>query len=432
MIQIEKVKSNIKRGWSKPGIIDHFLSEYDKDKFHLGFLVKNCNLVWPTLKKQLENADIYVGLKYGTTGANIKQCLKDQSVYFEIGDYDIVHCMPKSDAINLLLNCNVIVHDYIEGGHYPTSDFYSWIKSLNITPKNLILHTSGFNFDNSDIPNTTVLPCSSFFALYTILQTDIFNILFDEDEKNDYIDYIKQQRSKDRFNYLSMIYNRKPRHNRLKFLANLSELEILDKCMWTLAWNNENSSTDWNQNGTVTQHQSLLNKHVQEDSVDKRIIKFLRKYQNKLPKNLTELEAIDPSSGTKYMKEWSGQSKWNCVIETFTIKDHPGYPNPVGFLTEKTFRSYLLGMPCLLVGPPGIYNELRRLGLPIYDESNDSLEAWEKVDHMSDFILNDYKNAICIEQHTDLLLTSLKEFWTLDNLCNIISKPLCDLPDLTS
>jgi len=431
VIQIEKVKIDIKRGWSKPGIIDHFLSDYDKDKFHLGFLVKHCSLVWPTLKKQLEDNDIHVGLKYGTTGADIKQCLKDQSVYFEIGDYDIVHCMSESDAKNLLLNCNVIVHDYIEGGHYPTSDFYSWIKSLNITPKNLILHSSGFNFTASEIPNTTVLPCSSFFALYTILQTDIYNILFDDDAKSNYINYIKEQRHKDKFNHLCMIYNRKPRHNRLKFLANLSELKILDECMWTLAWNNENSNTDWNESMTVTQHQFLINDKVLEDALDKKIVKFLRKYKNDLPKNLTELEAIDPSSGTKYLKEWAGLSKWNCVIETFTVKDHPDYPNPVGFLTEKTFRSYLLCMPCLLVAPPGAYDELRRLGLPVYDDTNESLEVWEKVDYMSDFVFKDYKNSICIKSHTDLLLASLEEFWTLDNLCSIISKPLSNLPDLT-
>jgi hypothetical protein len=131
------------------------------------------------------------------------------------------------------------------------------------------------------------------------------------------------------------------------------------------------------------------------------------------------------------MKEWSGQSKWNCVIETFTIKDHPGYPNPVGFLTEKTFRSYLLCMPCLLVAPPGAYDELRRLDLPVYDDTNESLEVWEKVNHMSDFVFKDYKNSICIKDHTDLLLTSLEEFWTLDNLCSIISNPLSNLPDLT-
>lgn len=430
MIQIEKVKTNIKRGWSKPGIIDHFLSDYDEGKFHLGFLLKNCKLVWPTLNKQLEDSGIHIGLKYGTTGAGIKQCLKDQSVYFEIGDYDIVHCMSESEAKDLLLNCNVIVHDYIEGGHYPTSDFYSWIKNLNITPKNLILHSSGFNFISSDIPNTTVLPCSSLFALYTILQTDIYNILFDEDEKNNYINYIKEQRNKDKFNYLCMIYNRKPRHNRLKFLANLSELKVLDECMWTLAWKKRDDNTDWNESGSVTQHQSLIQKKVQEDSVDKKIVKFLRKYQSELPKNFINLEAKDPSSGTLFYKDWAGLSKWNCVIETFTVKDHPDYPNHVGFLTEKTFRSYLLCMPCLLVAPPGAYDELRNLGLPIYDDSNESLEVWEKVNHMSDFVFRDYTNSICIKKHTDLLVSSLNEFWTLDNLCNIVSKPLKELPDL--
>jgi len=432
VIHIEKVKLKETRGWSKPGIIDHFLSEYDEERFHLGFLNRHCNLLWPTLKSQLKEHNIQVGVKYGTIGATINQCLNDTESFFEIGDYDIVHCLDKDVAINLLSNCNVIVHDYSEGASYPTSDFYTWLKELNIVPHNLFLHSSGFNFTKTDLKNVTVLPCSSMFAIYTILQSDIYNILFDADAKKDYVNFLRSQRNQNKFKYLSMIYNRKPRHSRINLLSNLFDKKILDECLWTLAWKNTSSNTDWNSNNTVLRHQYFLDEGLSNNSADKKIKNFLKHYKNILPKNYSGLEAIDPASGTRFLKDWAGLSKWNSVVEVYTVADHPNHINPQGFLTEKTFRSYLLGMPCLLIAAPGANNELKNLGLPVFDVIDETETNWNRIDQLANFLLEDFNKPKDISNYTEELLYSFDEFWSLDSLCKIISKPLSNLKPLAS
>lgn len=433
MINIEKVQVKEKYGWTKPGIIDLFLSDYDEGRFHLGFLNKNCNLLWPVLKEQLLDNNIKVAEKYGVQGASITQCISDSNSFFEIGDFDIVHGLTQQDAIALLTSCNVIVHDYSEGASYPTSDFYTWLKNLNVTPKNLFLHSGGFNFTESDIPNTTVLPCSSTFAMFTILQSDIYNILFDSDRKKEYVSFLKEQRNKNNFKYLSMVYNRKPRHNRLKLLANLHRDGILNNCLWTLAWSWGDQISDWNSAGSVLKHKKLIHDKLYiEDIADKKIYKFFQAVANQLPKNFTELEAKDPSSGTLFFKDWSGLSKWNSVVEVYTERDHPLHLNPQGFLTEKTFRSYLLGMPNLLIAAPGANEELKKLGLPVLNIIDEELKGWQRVDQLANFLLEDFNKNIDISEHTDQILDCFDAFWSVGNLCKIISNSLKELNNFTS
>ena len=427
MIHIEKLNLGIKEkaGWSNPGLIDYFISDFNPDNFAFGFLGKNINLLSETLQNQLLNYNISLGKIYGKTGANIDCALKDQTTYFEVNHYDVVNNIDIRVAKKIFENCNIIVNDFLEGGDFWGSNFLNWLIQNKILPKKLVLQTSGFNFKNLNYPNTIVLPCTHMFAVFALTGTVMTDIL-DDEKREKYIEKIKSLRQKKQFQYHAMIPNRKPRLTRVKLLMDLDKANILDKCYWSLAWNRDHKidDSDWNSAVKVWRHQREI---LELEHVSEELKMFLKKYMNILPKNLCGVENIDTSTGFRISHSWAGDSKWLIAGEVATVAFSKNTPNLKGFITEKSFKAYLLGMPLLSIGTKNTHNAIKDLGLPYRHFIDDDLEGIERTSAISDFLINDYKNPIDIAEYNKEIMDSMYWFWTKENLCRIISKPLSSL-----
>jgi hypothetical protein len=84
-------------------------------------------------------------------------------------------------------------------------------------------------------------------------------------------------------------------------------------------------------------------------------------------------------------------------------------------------------MPLLSIGTKNTHNAIKDLGLPYRHFIDDDLEGIERTSAISDFLINDYKNPIDIAEYNKEIMDSMYWFWTKENLCRIISKPLSSL-----
>jgi len=427
VIHIEKLNLDVKNkaGWSNPGLIDYFISDFEPSDYAMGFLGKNLYLLSETLQTQLSNYNIRLGKIYGKSGANIETALTDQRSYFEVNHYDVVNSIDITVAKKIFENCNVIVNDFLEGGEFWGSNFLNWLAHYKILPKNLVLQTSGFNFKKFNYPNTKVLPCTHMFALFTLSASGYHDIL-DDEKREKYIETIKSLRHKKQFQYHAMIPNRKPRLTRVKLLMDLDKANILDKCYWSLAWNNNHKidELDWNCAEKVWRHQKEI-LALEDNSIDLKM--FLKKYMDTLPKNLDGVENIDTTTGVQIAHTWAGKSKWLIAGEVATVAISKNVPNLKGFITEKSLKAYLLGMPVLSIGTKNTHNALKDMGLPFRDYIDDELEGIERTNAISEFLIKDYKNQIDITEYNKEIVDSMYWFWSKENLSSIISKPLSSL-----
>ena len=63
---------------------------------------------------------------------------------------------------------------------------------------------------------------------------------------------------------------------------------------------------------------------------------------------------------------------------------------------------------------------------------DESETNWNRIDQLANFLLEDFNKPKDISNYTEELLYSFDEFWSLDSLCKIISKPLSNLKPLAS
>ena len=89
-------------------------------------------------------------------------------------------------------------------------------------------------------------------------------------------------------------------------------------------------------------------------------------------------------------------------------------------------------MPNLLIAAPGANEELKKLGLPVLNIIDEELKGWQRVDQLANFLLEDFNKNIDISEHTDQILDCFDAFWSVDNLCKIISNSLKELNNFTS
>lgn len=423
MFCIEKISLPHIPGFSKAGLVDTFLSD-NKNDFYLSFWNKDCNILGNTITAQLKQYNIFLGRKFGITGASIYQAILDNTnTVYEISDADI-SILPAPLLKQFLTNCTVLIHDYNEGGSFicGKNNLLVWLEKLNFVPKKIYLHTSNYNFKDTNLKNVVVLPHSDMFAIYTACS--IPELVDDQIKRQARLDALDSIRSYNNFQYHAMVYNRKPRYHRVRLLAELDTLNILDQCFWTLAWNKEGDiiENDWIKSPNVLRHQTAIaNKSV------KTVNEFLDKYMDTLPKVLPNAPCKD-LSGSRYIDlTWSEKVKWGTAVEVFNYTNSD-YPNPQGFLSEKTWRHFLLGIPPLIISASGANTSLKKLGIQIVDAVDDTLEGDQRVQTIAKFLSDDFHSPII--DHSELKKMSLRNFELVTDknfLASIVTNSLKDI-----
>jgi hypothetical protein len=417
MIVIEKIATDFVAQESNPGIIDIFLGP-SCDTYNMGWFYKNIkNMCSESFISQTHAKGIAVGKLFGINGISCERLLASSTDYehvvFEISDRDFIK-LPKHYAKSLLKTCNVMIYDYIEGGSFLGTNLIQTINAFGIKPKNLYLHTTGYNFKETDIPNCTVLPNANLFAL--IVAQSVDERYLNSEEAGVLFHSILDSRDSNKFKYHAFLPVRKPRESRIKMIADLHAKKVLDDCLWSMAWSKKDGYLKYEFNNTpnIKTHQDTAKKNT-----DKNIKKFIKAYEKKLPRSLPDLPTRFEDFATNDWT-WGRDVRWGVSLETFTLKEHPAYINPQGFLTEKTFRLLLNGITPLVLGAAGADTELSRIGFRIPDFGWDELSGGKRREAITDFIIKDHKAKVSHEQYRKDALHNMMLFRDTDFLVNLM------------
>lgn len=424
MIVIEKIATDFVAQNSNPGIIDMFLGP-SSDTYNMGWLYKNIkNMCSESFISQTHAKGIAVGKLFGINGISCEKLLASsldyEHVVFEISDREFVK-LPKYYAKSLLKKCNVLIYDYIEGGSFFGTGLIQTIEALNVKPKNLYLHTSGYNFKETSIPNCTVLPTANIFAL--MVAQSVEERTLDVKEAGVLFHSILDIRDSNEFKYHAFLPVRKPRESRIKMIADLHAEKVLDDCLWSMAWSKKEGYLKYEFNDTpnIKTHQDTAKKLD-----DKNVKKFLKTYEKKLPRSLPDLPPrLEDLATNNWM--WGEDVRWGVSLETYTLKKHPAYINPQGFLTEKTFRLLLNGITPLVLSAAGADAELRRIGFRIPNFGWDDLSGGKRRKAITDFLIEDHKTKVSHEQYREDSFHNMMLFRDTDFLVNLMLNGLAHI-----
>lgn len=397
-MHIEKI-INPKVDISSPGLIDLFYDDKLSEQPNMYFSNMFPKL-YATFHKELKDK-WELGVRYGRQGVSVHNALAsdipEEGVYYEVCARTF-RLIPKHLVKHLLKNLNVIIHDYIEGPQWLTANVFddgtngnpvSYIKELNIVPKNVVIATCGG--ENYDVPELNIR--TGFLPLWLML--------------------VHSERPTDlEFNFapqkLALVPARKARHDRVRLLAKLHEKNLLKDCDWSLLLN-------FGGNGKVGdffKSPSLSSKrwNLLETSQEKYIQQFYADHINVLPKVFEQLPSSTFKDNHAYDINWAGAYDYCLSCETLTGK------NGI-FPTEKTFKAMMLGLPVLTLACEGFDKWLELNGfktLGNFDHLYGQERAFEIVEYMRKPIDREYNKYVA---EWNFNLVHSKEF--ILNLVNI-------------
>tara|TARA_B110000305_G_C19408392_1_gene624087 strand:+ start:566 stop:1753 length:1188 start_codon:yes stop_codon:yes gene_type:complete len=370
MIYLEKISTEKSKTYSK---LKYSFSDAMDHPGLIGIFYNNPEF-GDEIKKQCKEADIGFGEKFGADGVTVDALLQLTSpmlnYWFEISSFDFMEL--SLEKRELLIDIyNIIVYDYIDGGYHV--ELYLPTHYIN-DPR--ILNASGA-FDT--FGNDTL--CIHVFPLITYSET----MRTGNNVPESVIDLPKDKRC--------FFPNHKPRPGRLKALARLDELDILDHQVdWSLTVN-------FDEDGELGDYFKSPNVGLgryghsleQTDSV----IKFVNKYKGQLPKVLPNSTIELFRDCIPLNKRYAGRYTWKIACET--------YPH-IKFNTEKTFKGMMAGMPVLTLGPAGLNKGLVDAGYIMeYSELYDHLEFGdERIEAVIDVMVSKQPNLEAVKHNYKL------------------------------
>lgn len=359
MIHIEKISNQVDHAsYGRPtaGFVDIFLNN-NEDKY-LGFFISNtAEYYGASVYQYLRSHDVRLADIHGAAGIPLTQLLSQQdnsnNVYYEIGMLDYI-ALPVESRKLLTENFRLIMYDFMEGGEELYYRSRNYLVSLASAKEVIVITTSYENFDHLG-PNvrTVTLPLYAHMIVSTFAKNAS----------------IAQPNWSNAPNKLAMIMTRKPKPERLALLMRLDELNLLDDCTWSLVVNLDRNLNDNLRLKRITPIQW-------KQSVElPRFAKFINKYRSTLPlflpgEDVNNYNVVTPDAS------WFNSHKWYVLCET-DMKRH--------FVTEKTFKGMMLGMPVLTVASAGYNQHLKKLGfqLPMdFDHLSGEDRAAAVVDYM--------------------------------------------------
>jgi len=339
----------------------------DWSSIHSGSTVIDlfCNgeFLWGTrvLEKFLKYG-IRIGEKYGTRGITVQDMMNSGA------DTNTVYCisveaftrLSNIDRYMLLTNYIVMICDLAEGGFHFSELLEKYNRRLDSFTKGepvrcCFVGTTGmenFNFING-VRNTINIP---YFMLLTSWECHSKGLIPDPKQ------FMKPVKS-------ALIPVHKPRKHRIKMLAQLDSMGLLNVCDWSLTVggpdNNELGDFRHTPNVSISRFDFL-----KTDPVCK---SFYEKYQHQLPKSLVDNDITEFNECIPLPVQLAGKYQWYVSCETYTH---------IQFITEKTYKAFMCGLPVLLVADANTaksFSESTGFQLP-YHERYDT-EGIKDLDH---------------------------------------------------
>ena len=412
MIYIERLESITKL--SKITLCDilHRDNTPGKNYVRLSF---NATSLTPYVEEKLNNVSI--GSKFGHKGINILQLLASpHDLIIETTFLDII-LLPKSQQKLLLKNYTIILNEFEEGGSYYKvlgPCLIEHIKSLDIIPKKIFSLTSGiFQYDYPEL-NIKSIHFSA-WTFFTIFSEDFYiNLIFDQTLKQNAINKIISSNKK-----FGVCLNRKPKLNRLKLLADLDRKDLLQYFDWTLTYTDIPFGDEDEYVHFFKTPKNYRYENGKKDETIEAIKYFSSRY--KMPKMIDETRSLRFRDCVGPDESWIG--KYNYYVSTETYTDYAETSlGSVGFITEKTFKSFCIGAYPFVTGLPNYEKHLIDLGFKLNSYAYDNLSGIER----STAIVNEIESAIKLPHESQLekVIHNFNLITDINFLVDLIVEPI--------
>lgn len=319
------------------------------------------------ITKKLSQQDIYLGTQFGSSGVTIEQLFQHPDIFpntiFEISITDLSGLSVLWRKF-LTSKFTLLVQDLNEGG---------WLieeSGLDVS-KHLIL-TGSMPSRSEHQTGIAHIPVFLCFTLAEFIRTGNLQPLnfTNTPEK------------------LVLVPVHKPRPNRLEFLELLDQANLLQQSDWSLTVRLESGG----ELGHFTDSPNVGVDRWNDLSDDP----FIKRHLSELPKlldNITRFSECLPLD-----RKFHRKYKWYVGLETYTN---------LMFVTEKTIKGFLAGMPVLTVAPAGFNKLLEELGF-IMPGDYDHLSGSERSRAIIDIIKTDDSDYTAAAEHNYKLMTDVE------------------------
>ena len=297
---------------------------------------------------------VHIGKNYGTRGITVQDMMNTGA------DANTIYCisveefsqLSNIDRYMLLTNYVVMICDLAEGGFHFSELFSKYGNNMNAFTKNepvrcCFVCTSGmenFNFI-AGVRNTVNIP---YFMLLTSWECHSKALIPDPKQ------FMKPVKS-------ALVPVHKPRMHRIKMLAQLDKMNLLNVCDWSLTVNQHSGGEFGDFQHTPNVSLARFN-FLTTDPVCK---SFYEKYQHQLPKSLVNNDISEFSECIPLPVQLAGKYQWYVSCETYTHMQ---------FVTEKTYKAFMCGLPVLLVADANTAKSFSKdtgFELPYHDRYDD-------------------------------------------------------------
>lgn len=319
-----------------PGLIDIFInSNASSQNFYQAFTLKNIHKHFSEIfTAQCQHSNIVCGSKYGVFGIDVTELLlsvpADTHTVYELGLAEFLS-LPLN-IIKRLTKFNIIIHDYSEAGANLDGAVDERKIDLLHDHHSFILATDNLNNSKFNI------------------NKHLFQTVADQLEAG--LPDVKLQHEKS-----CIVMSRKPRMHRLYLLHFLQEHNLLDTVDWSLNGEYDPASSDqtleinFDPATTSWENELYVSSHP-----------FLEKNKNILPKELYTPHGQFVSPNILH-------PDFHCAYKMY-ISMETYFNTP--FITEKTFKSFVSGLPLVLFGNQQIVDHLHSIGFKCTRLSGDN------------------------------------------------------------
>lgn len=415
MIHIEKLSLKNIGKYSWQTFVDHFVGNKDYRKYYLE--IKNDPRArGPYINSEkLSNAvfqqtpNVSLGKYFGLDGIDIDALLLNgseiENLVVELSPDHFKLLIQSKNRLKLLLeNYSVLISDFEESGtlfgiNNPT--IVEILSNLNIKPKQLFL--AGGCFAMQDYPKLNIFKIQfDYWLSATSLSNDFYsNAIFDNTYKQTMLDKLDNEPSN-----FCIIPIFKPRLPRLKLLTYLDSIDVLNKCDWSCGY-------------SLTEH-VFSYKPKNPDKLTNEETKFLLKYE--FPKLFNNLEN-SWSSMCSPETEWFNKYKFYVSAETYMGDEVKNEMGSMGFMSEKTYKSFLIGSTPIVYGAKNSDAYLKSLGFKTASYEIDNTDYVAIGDLLHQNSLNKSYELDLIQHNFDLITNK-------DFLAEQVAAPLNKIAEL--
>jgi hypothetical protein len=417
VVNIEKLSNKIPRNrLPYLTVTDLLLGKCKTNNNRIGYDFNN-EILGPIIINKLN--DISFGTKFGVDGIAQKDLwFLDSQTVIET-TFENLLSWSREDQIYIIKNFRILLTDLEEGGGqfgFFNKCLISYLESLGILPRQIIVLSGGYLLKDHPELNVYHARIENYFY-HVIFGSDYFiDLLASSDMKDSAVEKIRNKNKK-----LALALIRKPRLNRVRFLAELHSRNILEKIDWSLFYitgKTEYAGRLFNLSGNPMMLSAI-------DKSDSKILELLSAYE--FPRVFSNLgmnhhmEAIIPD------QSWVGNYYYYISGEAYDSSndsDHVKAVNykigPLGFITEKTYKAFAIGSYPLILGTKKIEAEVKKLGFELLDTPYDELDGTDRITAMVDFI----ENIESLEWPEEMVINNFLKVTDVGFLSDMISNQL--------